>query len=211
MADPGDIHRRGGIHVGGTSGIHIDVDSTTSTSDSLPGHIRDWNAIERGTLPASQSTPSIDVGPIFQLALRHPLILATVLGIGGTCAILVPAVALVLLHLPWLLLIVPALIGTILLVTAVILAAWARRRGRKNWIDSDLEHRILQFATMSGGRIALLATASTLSIPITKAEEALDLLVRRGHASVDFDTETGVVSYVFPELAAGPGRPDSNT
>lgn len=199
MVPSGNSHRYGAINVGGPSGIHIEtseVDFATNGSSSLSPEFR-----------SVSDTSSI----VLQLVRRHSLAVALATGFVSTVAVVAPAVVIALLHLPWLLLIIPAIFAVGLFFVTLFLIVWTRKRTGNDWIDEDLEHRILRFAVVTGGRVSVLQTAEALKLRISQAEEALDLLARKGHASVDVNEESGSLTYIFPEFEGKPKHIDSKS
>lgn len=68
---------------------------------------------------------------------------------------------------------------------------------------STLEGPILRLAEMHDGKLTPSTVSRELSIPISKAKEALNMLARKGACYIDFEEveKVGVEVYVFPDLA----------
>ena len=63
----------------------------------------------------------------------------------------------------------------------------------------DSEHEVLRIARAQGGRITASVVAVESSLSLAEAEEALDGMARRGHATIAV-TDDGRVEYEFREF-----------
>lgn len=185
----------GGVSVGGPNGIRIEsgqiqvggiyVSNVTTTQH---GHGAD---------------ALVSVSKVPALLESHPGAFAGALA-GGAVITAVTGVALVAaLALPAVLYAIPITLAAALIVAALVVRTkYAHRDVRTT--DDDVEHRLLELASSSGGCLTVTGTARSLGISLARADKALTELAKSGYVSMDNDPDTGVVLYTFPEIAASP-------
>jgi TM2 domain-containing membrane protein YozV len=67
--------------------------------------------------------------------------------------------------------------------------------------DEELRMKLVREAARTGGRLSVSQAVMATGQPFKKVEALLDEMVREGYADIDNHPETGVVQYVFGELA----------
>ncbi len=154
-----------------------------------------------GSADLARSLEQIEQLPA--LARRHRRFVAVALLLAGAVALLAPTVLIAAIHLPWLLLLVPGLVGLVLLGVGVVLL----RSGPVTTagVSAGDEQRLLDLAAAAGGRLTVTAAARELGLTLLEAEKLLSAMARTGHVVVENDSASGVVVYAFPEIEAGLG------
>jgi hypothetical protein len=182
------------LSVGGPSGIQlrdqaivVDGRIMTTTQSGAAG------ATERRT------AESVELAGVTAALARHSGAASAALLVSGVLALVGPATILIALGLPLALMVVPGVAGLGMLSAALVIHK--RARERRGEVDVRIEHQLLEFAVQQQGRVTVGAAARALGISMAEADDALTSLARAGHVYPDNDPETGVVVYMFPELA----------
>jgi hypothetical protein len=195
-----------GVHLSPpTVDPHSSHESRSTLSVGGPGGI----VIETHARASVAHTPTRPPVELTSLVGSHPLIVAAALTTSALGALVVPAVVIHLLALPWLFE-APAVVAALFIALGAVAVL---RRSRPAPRDTaSLEHCILDLAVHRGGTLTIADTAHALRISLADADAALTAVARAGHADVANDPLTGTVLFRFqfagtPQPAAALDRP----
>jgi hypothetical protein len=174
----------GNISVGGPAGIHI--------LNHPP------------VIPVGQNPQERFAEPLRAAQALHPKLIAGCLGLASVFGFVTPIVVISAFGLPWLLYVVPALASSVALVIAIFLWGRALTGSVKGLPAASLEPLIVDEAIRSGGRLTTTRLAHALKIPLAQADEVLSQLAKAGYVDLEVDPTSGVVVYVFRDIAANP-------
>jgi hypothetical protein len=191
---------RGNLSVGGPNGIQIDGGNVRAGGSPMLGQG------QGAPLLAPQPPLPIvsgDLAAAPALLVRHSGVVAATASVGAVLVFVGAAVMISALQLPWVLLVAPGALSTVLVAAGLAVVLRARKRVTTGGIDPEVERRILDVAVACRGRVTVTAAARALSMPMAEADATLSALARTGHVSVENDPTSGVVVYVFPDIDAG--------
>lgn len=114
----------------------------------------------------------------------------------GAAALVLGAVAIHGLALPWLFYLPPLAASGLCWSGALV--AHALRRSSRRALMAATEQDILQLATRTQGPLTVQETARSLGLSLAEAERALTAMAHSGYLAMDVDLDTGNLHFIAP-------------